>query len=307
MQRLMISLGILALGLPSQAHEYVTFEELGAAFSYDLENKQIVAETVAPGIHVLFGSGGNIVVSIGDQGVLMVDSQFPELIPRISAKIEELGGSGIDFTVNTHWHFDHANGNPLLGRDGTWMVSQANSRRMMAGEHEIDLVSLAYLQPAFAREAMPVITFTDEMQFHFNGHTIDLMHFGPAHTTGDAAVLFRESNVVHMGDVFNAAGYPFIDAGNGGDLNGMIHFCKKVLARLDEDSVVVPGHGLVAGIEDLAAYVAMLETVRNRINTMIDAGMSLEEVLTAAPTADFDENFGNPARFIDRSYKSLSR
>ncbi|MGI9204322.1 MAG: MBL fold metallo-hydrolase [Woeseiaceae bacterium] len=307
MKRCLISMGFLALGLQVQAHEYVTFEELGAAFGYDLENKQIVTETVAPGIHVLFGVGGNIVVSIGDQGVLMVDSQFPEMIPRISRAIENLGGDGIDFTVNTHWHFDHASGNPPLGRDGAWMVSQANSRRMMAGEHEIDLVSLAYLQPAFSDEAMPVITFTDEMQFHFNGHTIDLMHYGPAHTTGDAAVLFRESNVVHMGDVFNAAGYPFIDAGNGGDLNGMIHFCKKVLARLDEDSVVVPGHGMVAGYNDLAAYVAMLETVRNRINGMIDAGMSLEDVLNASPTADFDEKFGNPARFIDRSYKSLSR
>jgi len=307
MKRLLISVGSLALGLPLHAHEYVTFEELGAAFGYDLENRQITAETVAPGIHVLFGDGGNIVVSIGDQGVLMVDSQFPELIPRISAKIDELGGDGIDFTVNTHWHFDHANGNPLLGRNGTWMVSQANSRRMMAGEHEIDLVSLAYLQPAYAQEAMPVITFEDEMQFHFNDHTIDLMHFGPAHTTGDTAVLFRESNVLHMGDVFRAGGYPFIDAGNGGDLNGMIHFCKKILARINEDSVVVPGHGKVTGYNELAAYVSMLETVRNRINSMIDAGLSLDEVLNASPTADFDDKFGDPVRFIDRSYKSLSR
>ncbi len=145
------------------------------------------------------------------------------------------------------------------------------------------------------------------MQFHFNNHTIDLMHFGPAHTTGDAAVLFRESNVLHMGDVFRAGGYPFIDAGNGGDLNGMIHFCKKILARINEDSVVVPGHGKVTGYDEFAAYISMLETVRNRINTMIDAGMSLEDVLAAAPTADFDVEFGDPVRFIDRSYKSLSR
>lgn len=300
-------MGILVPGLLSQAHDYVTFEELGAAFGYDLENKQITTETVAPGIHVLYGVGGNIMVSIGDQGVLMVDSQFPEMIPRISATVAKLGGDGIDFTVNTHWHFDHANGNPLLSRDGSWMVSQSNSRRMMAGQHEIDLVNLAYLQPAYPKEAMPVITFTDEMQFHFNNHTIDLMHFGPAHTTGDAAVLFRESNVLHMGDVFRAGGYPFIDAGNGGDLNGMIHFCKKILARINEDSVVVPGHGKVTGYDEFAAYISMLETVRNRINTMIDAGMSLEDVLAAAPTADFDVEFGDPVRFIDRSYKSLSR
>jgi len=306
MKRLLTAIGILTMGVSAQSHEYLSFDELGNAFGWDFENTEITTETVAPGLHVLFGVGGNIMVSIGDQGVLMVDSQFPQMIPRISKKIAELGGDNIDFTINTHWHFDHADGNYQLGREGTWMVSQINSRRMLAGAHAVDLVSIMYEQPPSPIEAMPVITFTDQMQFHFNGELIELLHFGPAHTTGDTAVVFRNSNVVHMGDVFNAS-YPFIDAGNGGDLNGMIQFCREVLARLNEDSIVVPGHGPVLGYDDMAQYVSMLETVRNRINTMIGQGMSLDEVIAAKPTAEFDEKYGNPARLIDRGYMSLSR
>jgi glyoxylase-like metal-dependent hydrolase (beta-lactamase superfamily II) len=306
MKRLLAGIGLLTLGVSAQSHEYLSFDELRAAFNWDFDNTEITTETVAPGIHVLFGVGGNIMVSIGDQGVLMVDSQFPQMIPRISQKITELGGNNIDFTINTHWHFDHANGNPSLGREGTWMVAQINSRRMMAGAHAIDLVGIVYEQPPSPVEAMPVITYSDRMQFHFNGESIDLLHFGPAHTTGDTAVIFRNSNVVHMGDVFNA-GYPFIDAGNGGDLNGMILFCQEVLARLDENSIIVPGHGPVLGYADMEQYIAMLEAVRNRINMMIGQGKSLEDVIAARPTAEFDERYGDPARLIDRAYMSLSR
>jgi len=306
MKRILTAISILSIGLPVQAHEYMSLEELGAAFGWDLANAEITTETVAPGIHVLFGAGGNVIASIGEQGVLMVDSQFPEMMPRISKTISELGGGDIDFTINTHWHFDHADGNPLLGRDGSWLVSQINSRRMMAGEHDINLVSMVYTQPPYATEAMPVITYTDHMQFHFNDETIDLLHFGPAHTTGDTAVIFRDSNVVHMGDVFNAS-YPFIDAGNGGDLEGMILFCKKVLKQLDEDSIVVPGHGPVLSYEDMIDYVSMLEAVRDRISDLIDNGKSLEEVIAATPTAEFDEQYGDPGRLIDRAYMSLSR
>lgn len=306
MKRLLAAIGLLSAGFSAQSHEYLSLDELGSAFGWDFENAEIKSQAVAPGLYVLFGVGGNVMASIGDQGVLMVDSQFPEMIPRISRKINELGGDKIDFTINTHWHFDHANGNPLLGREGTWMVSHIKSRRMMAGAHEVNLVGMVYEQPPLPIEAMPVITYTDDMQFHFNGELVELLHFGPAHTTGDTAVIFRNSNVVHMGDVFNAS-YPFIDAGNGGDLNGMIRFCREVLARLDEDSVVVPGHGPVLGYSDMEQYVLMLETVRNRINTMIGRGMSLEDVIAAKPTAEFDEKYGNPARLIDRGYMSLSR
>lgn len=306
MHRLAILAALILFGSAANAHEYLNFDELVDAFGMDLDNAEVRTETVAPGVHVLFGAGGNVVASVGDQGVLMVDSQFPQMIPRLMEAIQSLGGDGIDFTINTHWHFDHADGNPVLGREGTWMVSQLNSRRMMTRDNGIDLVRLAYLQPAYPAEALPVITFRDQMQFHFNGESIELLHFGPAHTTGDTAVLFRNSNVVHMGDVFNA-GYPFIDAGNGGDIEGMIRFCERVLEQLDPASKVVPGHGPVLGYDDLADYIDMLSTVRDRVGTMIDRGMSVEEVIESAPTREFDDRYGQPEGFIDRVYLSLAR
>ena len=228
----------LSAFMEASAHEYVTFDEMTSAFGMDIANTNIATETVAPGLHVLFGVGGNVVASVGDQGVLVVDSQLPEMIPKIEAAIESLGGGSIDFVINTHWHWDHANGNPVLGRQGSWMVSHANSRRMMAGSHVIDLVSLAYEQPPYPAEAMPVITFDDHMQFHFNGDTVDLFNFGPAHTTGDAVVYFRDDNVVHMGDVLNNS-YPFIDAGNGGDENHRGDAGEPSRVPLD---VLVPEH-----------------------------------------------------------------
>jgi glyoxylase-like metal-dependent hydrolase (beta-lactamase superfamily II) len=296
----------LALSGTAFSHEYLSFEELMKAFNTDFEAAEIRVREIGDGLYFMRGAGGNVVVSIGDQGVLMVDSQYEPMVPKLRNAISELGGDNIDFTINTHWHFDHVGGNPTLGRDGTWFVAHENSRRMMAGRHGIDLVSVAYEQQPSDTASMPVLTFDDDMQVHFNGETIDLMHFGPAHTTGDTAVYFRTSNAVHMGDVVNAS-YPFIDAGNGGDLDGMILFCEKVLARLNEESTVVPGHGPLLGYNEFVNYIAMLETTRNRISDMIDRGMTMEQVHEARPTAEFDEKFGDPARFVDRAYVSLSR
>jgi glyoxylase-like metal-dependent hydrolase (beta-lactamase superfamily II) len=305
MNKQLVAMSLAALAAGAQAHDFVTEAERVAAI--DVDNVEVRSEPLGPGLYVLFGLGGNVVVSIGDQGVLMVDSQYAPMVPLLKGAISELGGGEIDFTINTHWHYDHVGGNPFLGREGTWFVSHQNSRRMLAGEHVIDTATATPLvQSAYPDAAMPVITYKDEMQLHFNGDTLDLLHFGPAHTTGDTAVIFRDANVVHMGDVLNA-GYPFIDAGNGGGIDGMILFCEKVLAHLDEDSRIVPGHGAVLGYDDMVAYIAMLETIRNRISDMIDAGKTLDEVIAATPTAEFDDRYGDPVRLINRAYMSLSR
>ena len=298
--------GILLFSAAASAHEATSLDDLLTGWGMNLEEAEVTSETVAPGIHVLFGLGGNVVVSIGEQGVLMVDSQFPELIPRLQAEIRKLGGGDIDFTINTHFHFDHADGNPALGREGTWMISQINTRNMMLDEHPIDLVSVLYNQPPYPAEALPVITYEDRMQLFFNGERIDLMHFAPAHTTGDTAVFFRAGNVVHMGDVF-VAGYPFVDAGNGGDLDGMIRFVGAAIDELNQDSVVVPGHGPTMRYADLVAFHGMLVTVRARIMKLIDSGASLEQVIAAKPTAEFDEKYGDPGLLLNRAYMNLSR
>src|SRR5690606_12090798 len=290
-----------AVGLAAPA-----FAQLGN-LDEALRATPITSEPLGDGLHVLFGVGGAMIVSIGEQGVLAVDDQFPQMAPKYQEKIRELGGGGIDFVINTHWHFDHADGNMALGPEGTWIVAHENSRRMLMQDNVINLVTSQRDQPAYPAAALPVITFADGMMFHFNGEPVELLHFGPAHTTGDTAVIFRGHNVVHMGDVFNTAGYPFIDADNGGSLDGVIEFCTQVLERIDERTTVVPGHGPVATYADLEAYVAMLSTVRDRLSALIDDGASLEQIVAARPTEEFDEAHGNPASFLDRAYTSLVR
>ena len=297
---------MLAIAGNVSAHEYKTLTELMAGWGTDIASREVTVQTLQPGLHVLFGAGGNVLVSIGDQGVLMVDSQFPEMIPKLRQAIQELGGNDIDFTINTHWHFDHADGNPMLGREGTWLVAQENSRRMMESSHDIHFVDTSYRQPAYPAAALPVITYADRMTFHFNGERIDLLHFGAAHTTGDSAVLFRDANVIHMGDVFNA-GYPFIDADNGGGLDGTIRFCRSVLGMINRQTRVVPGHGPVLDYAALDAYTSMLETVRDRLQAMLEQGLTLDEVIAAQPTAEYDKQFGKPQLFISKAYMSLSR
>jgi glyoxylase-like metal-dependent hydrolase (beta-lactamase superfamily II) len=284
-----------------------------AANAQSLDSARIVTEQVGDGLYVLFGVGegviaGNIVASIGAQGVLIVDDQFPEIAPKYKAAIREAGGADeIAFAINTHWHFDHADGNKALGPEGTWLVSHESSRQMLMRDNVINLVSQTRQQPAFPPEALPVVTYDRSMHMHFNGERIDLMHFGPAHTTGDTAVIFRGRNVVHLGDVFNAAGYPFIDADNGGTLAGIVEFCRAVLGEIDAGTVVVPGHGPVSDYEDLADYVTMLGTIHDRIEALVESGATLEQVVAARPTAEWDEAKGNPANFIDRAYASLTR
>ena len=194
------------------AHDhFLSLDEALTAFGMVPEETEIRTEKVTDNFYVLFGAGGNIGVSVGAQGVLIIDDQFPEMIPKVGDAIREIGGGAVDFAINTHWHFDHADGNAALGPGGSWIVSQANSRQKMLDDQVIDLVAFKYAQKAYPQTALPVITYDDAMQFHFNGEQIDLMHFGPAHTTGDTAIILRGSNAVHMGDVFNRMGYPFID------------------------------------------------------------------------------------------------
>jgi len=290
----------------ADAHEALSLEAILESFGTDLEAARVHPETLAPGLHVLFGAGGNVVVSIGEQGVLMVDSQFPQMVPKLHAAIQELGGENIDFTINTHWHFDHADGNPTLGREGSWFISHLNSRSMMQRAKTLDYGDRTYVQEAYPLAGLPILTFEDEMQMFFNGQRIDILHFGAAHTTGDAVVHFRGDNVIHMGDVF-FAGYPFIDTRFGGDLNGMIAYCRSVLSRIDEQTKVVPGHGPVLSYRDVEDFIAMLETVRSRINTHIDRGYSLDQVRDAKPSAEFDARYGDPALFILGAYESLTQ
>ena len=309
MKKLFVTFVCLVAG-GAGAGEPQPLDEIMQAFAWDPEATEITSEKVGEGLYVLFGIGGNIAVSVGEQGVLIVDDMFPEMLPKIEAAIRKIGGGPIDFAINTHWHFDHAQGNLAVGPGGTWIVAQSNSSAMMKKANVINMVRLQHRQEAYPDSALPVISYDDALRFDFNGDTIELMHAGPAHTTGDTAVLFRKHDAVHLGDVFNNAGYPYIDVDNGGGIDGMIAFCKAVLSQLGPNAVVIPGHGAVADRAALEDYVTMLETVRGRVAAMIADQKSLEEVLAAQPTADLDPRYGPESEslgFVDRVYTSLSR
>ena len=290
----------------AQAVETMSGEDFFKSFGIDPESTEVVSLELAPGMYALRGVGGNIVASIGSQGTLVVDDQFEASASRIHAAISELGGGPIDFVINTHWHFDHVGGNLPLAEGGSWIVAHETTREMMTHPQTVNLVTVKTTQDAYPDAALPVITFSDRLRFHFNGQTVDLLHFGPAHTTSDVAVFFRESGVVHMGDIYNSR-YPFIDADSGGSLSGAIEFCRKILAELGADAVVVPGHGIPGTRADFEAYIDMMATVHDRIATLVADGASLEDVIAAKPTAEWDEQRGDPSRFIDRAYVSIKR
>ena len=283
-----------------------------SAFAQDFDSARIRVEPVAGGLYVFFAEGqgviaGNMLVSIGDDGVLLVDDQVPGIVPKYQAEIASLGGGEIDYVINTHWHFDHADGNQVLGQEGASIVAHENSRSMMMRDNVINLVAQTMQQPAYPRHALPAITYERAMRMHFNGDRIHLMHSGPAHTTGDTAVILPERNLVHLGDVYNNSGYPFIDADNGGSLAGIIAFCEAVLAEIEPGAIVIPGHGPVSDYDGLASYILMLRTIRDRMSALIGSGASLQQVIAARPTSDWDSEMGDPTMLLDRAYASMTR
>ena len=278
------------------------------AFGWDFSKAEITTEKITENIHVLFGFGGNILVSTGKDGVLLVDDQFPQVKYKIMSAIRKLGGRSIDYIVNTHWHFDHAEGNNAFGPDGASIVAHENSRELMLNPKPINLSFIVYPQQPYPLDAVPEITFKDQMNLYLNGDRIELYHFGHAHTTGDAAVYLRDSNVLHMGDVFNMSGPPFVDADNGGSIDGIIRFCEEVLKVVNDETIVVPGHGPISTTDDMQIYIDMLVVVRDRIQSQIAEGKTLVEILASDPTKEWRDMYGEGPfiqGLVDRAYAGM--
>tara|TARA_B100000749_G_scaffold283_1_gene258 strand:+ start:71 stop:1039 length:969 start_codon:yes stop_codon:yes gene_type:complete len=303
-----------SLGLQADHHEKeeINYKEgqkaVIDAFGWDMKNPTISTERITDNLHVLFGNGGNILVSTGDDGVLLVDDQMPEAKNVILRAIRKLGGRSVDYIINTHWHFDHAEGNNVFGPSGAQIIAQENSRYMMLNPQPINLSFIVYPQQPYPLEAVPEITYKNSMNLHLNGDQIELYHFGHAHTTGDSAVYLRDSNVLHMGDVFNMTGPPFIDADNGGSIDGIIHFCEEILKVVNDETIVVPGHGPISTTGDIQTYIDMLIVVRDRIRSLIEEGKTLEEILASDPSKEWREKFGEGPFIqgvIDRAYAGM--
>jgi len=270
------------------------------------DEAKIRIQKITDNLYLFFGLGGNVAVSIGDDGVLIVDDQIPSLIPKIKDAIKEIGGGDLVYAINTHWHFDHAEGNLALDPKITKIISQSNARDYMSKGGIINMVSSRINQEPYPDYALPVITYENGMTLYFNDEEIEIVHFGPAHTSGDSAVIFHNQNAIHYGDVFVTEGYPFIDVSSGGSIDGVINFLSKSLEKLKPGAIILPGHGEVGNIQDVRDMIKMLETVRDRISKMIDEGKSLQEVIDAKPTKDFDEKYPDWLdNFVNRAYTSL--
>ena len=253
----------------------------------DFDNVQIQTTRITESIYMLQGSGGNIAVSIGDDGTFIVDDQFAPLTDKIVAAIAELTDHPVDFVVNSHWHYDHSDGNENFGRAGALIVAQDNSRRRMETDQVVGLGNRP--QPPYSEVGLPKITFLESMRFYYNNDTIDVIHTGTGHTDGDAQVYFRDSNVIHTGDMFVRYGLPFIDQPNGGSMDGMIEATWAIAGLIDDDTVIIPGHGQLSNRADLLEYRMMLVTIRGRIKDAIAQGRSADQFVSSNPARGYAE------------------
>jgi glyoxylase-like metal-dependent hydrolase (beta-lactamase superfamily II) len=226
-------------------------------------------------IYMLVGQGGNIGVFVGEDGVFMIDDQFAPLTPKILTAIKTITNKPVRYLINTHWHGDHTGGHLNMAKEGAIIVSHENVRKRMSMEKMIRKKK----RKGSPKKALPVITFTQDMMYHFNGDDVLISHIHDAHTDGDALVYFTNNNVLHMGDAYFQGAFPYIDISSGGSIDGYIAGVQKAILLSDNKTIIVPGHGKISNKSELKPYLLMLKTLRNRVQSEIDKGRTLKEVV----------------------------
>ncbi len=276
----------------------------------DLKSVRVKITSLDNGIYMLATRvGGNLGVCTGEDGVLLIDSEYAQLNPKVKTAIAAVNDKPVRFLINTHWHFDHTGGNPVFGKEGSLIIAHENVRKRLAVDQRIG--TLGREVPALPEEGLPVITFTKSIAFHTNGQEIEVIHMPGAHTDGDGVVLFKKANVIHAGDIFFNCGYPFIDVEAGGDIDGMIEAVKAILKLCDDKTRIIPGHGPLASKEDMETYRDMLCEFRAVVAKEMAAGKDLKTILAEKPTAELDKKWGNvffqPDKFTEIVFLSLDR
>jgi cyclase len=279
------------------------------AWAQNLDTVPVRAERVAQNIYLLHGAGSDITVAVGPDGALLVDAGLVQQGPKVVAAVRALTDRPIRYVIDTHFHFDHSEGNEALARAGAVLVSHENLRRRLATPQMIEII--AYEQKASPVEGLPALTFTDSVTFRLNGDTVTAFHVPRAHTDGDAVVHFRRANVLSMGDLFmSPAYYPFLHLRAGASIDGLVAGIERAIAISDERTRVIPGHGPVSDRGALRAYRDMLVTVRDRVRRHVASGATLQAVLAARPSAEFDAKWGTgitAAQFVEAVFRSVSQ
>jgi cyclase len=278
-----------------------------AAQQQNFDTVQVRTTPLGHGVYMLAGAGGNMGLSVGDDAVFLIDDEYAPLTPKIRAAIAAITPKPVRFLLNTHWHFDHTGGNKDHGDAGAMIIAHDNVRKRMSSEQFIEAFNTKY--PASPAGALPVVTFNDTVTFWINGDTVTAFHVAPAHTDGDAIVYFRGANIVHMGDVFVSAAFPFVDLSSGGSINGFINGTERVLRVINADTKVIPGHGPLADKARLQAFHDMLVVMRDRMRREVAAGHTVDQVLASPQiTAEYTASWpGGRERFLRILHQEMSR
>ena len=249
------------------------FETRG--YAQDFSKVEIKPTKVAGNIYMLEGSGGNIGVSVGPDGILIVDDQFAPLADKIKAALKTLGEGKLKFVLNTHWHGDHTGGNTVFGPEAP-IIAHDNVRKRLATEQKSEFWKRT--TPASPKEALPVITFDQSLSVHFNGEEIRVIHFPHGHTDGDSVIFFTGSNVVHMGDNFFTNRFPFVDLESGGTVQGLIKNLGEIIPKLPAGVKLIPGHGPISTVEDLRLYHRMIQETTEVVRKKMESGKTLAQI-----------------------------
>ena len=275
------------------------------AAQQDFSKVEIKASKVRGNIWMLNGAGGNIGVSVGPDGILIVDDKFAPLAEKIRAALKEVGGGQLKFILNTHWHGDHTGANPVFGPEAP-IIAHTNVRQRLATEQRRG----ERVTPPMDPKGWPVITFDDSVSVHFNGEEIRVLHFPHGHTDGDSVIFFTGSNVAHLGDDFFAGRFPFVDLDSGGDVEGLAENIAEVIDELPADAAIIPGHGPLSTLDDLKAYLGMLVETTNLVRDKMEAGKTLEQIKAEGlpeKWKDWGSGFINTERWLETIHQSLSR
>ena len=270
----------------------------------NMDSVKIITTPITTNIYFIQGQGGNIAAITGKDGLVLIDDQYAPLSQKIKTALQAINPQPARFVINTHFHMDHTGGNQNFAGDGAIIVAQEKSRQRMTIDQFITAFKLA--QKASDPQALPKITFTDSLRLYLNNETFQVIHIKNAHTDGDAIIFFRESNVLHAGDVFVRYGLPLIDQEHGGSIDGMINGVKQMLTIANENTVIIPGHGGLAKKKDLQDYLVMLQTIRSRIAKLMKEGKTLKEINASKPVDDYPAAFLREV-FVETVYNSLKK
>jgi cyclase len=290
MRKLIVAVAVLFVPIVSLAQQ-------------DFGKVEIKVQKIAGNVYMLQGAGGNIGVSAGADGIVIVDDQYAPLAPKIQAALKGIADKPLRFVLNTHWHGDHTGGNPVFSQQAPIIAQENVRKRLAAGRKGPGPEVLP--QPA---NVLPVITFEDKVSLHLNGEDIQAIHFPKGHTDGDSVIFFPQSNVLHMGDDFVTYGFPYVDLNSGGTVRGLIDALKKVVILVPQDVKVIPGHGDLSTLDDVRAFTKMVEETFNLVSAQVSQGKSADEIKKAnvlAAYSKYSGSFVNTDRWIDTIYTEL--